>query len=242
MHFSAVVTDIAEILEETVKNKIDKFKCFCSNFTAAGQHQNFFSEKEMEAIKVCTSFYQLFSEVNRSWRWDSHRLLEMIIDRANSEEASTKLHNFQRKVDNQMKLKLLAENCKTENEQPPQGYSSMVAIVDKDYAKITLKEFQEVEHFLSIHFGDMPPVKRIKFGSVHLIWHIPAAVVPSLLKKAYLARESLLLMPILYIQIAEVIIWDKQWGMSPQVSVSRYRKYAIVKTVHCVFVWSNACL
>ena len=221
--FSAVVTDIADILENTIKHSIDKFKCFCLHFTAEGQNQNFFTPKEIEAIKSCTSFYQLFSETNKLWRWDSHRLLEMIIDRTKSEEAAAKLRDYRQKIDHQMKLKELAEAYQCSNEEPPPGYKKMIAIIDKDYAKITLGEFKEVEDFLSIHFGDVPPAKRIKpSNSVYILWHIPAAVVPSLLKKAYLAQESLLLMPILYIQIAKVTIWDKQWGLSPQVSVIVY--------------------
>jgi len=218
--FSAVVTDIAEILENTMKHSIDKFKCFCLHFTAEGQNQNFFTPKEIEAIKGCTSFYQLFSEANKLWRWDSHQLLEMIIDRTKSEEAAAKLRDYRQKIDYQMKLKLLAEAYQSNNEEPPPGYKNMVAIVDKDYAKVTLGEFKEVEDYLSIHFGDLPPAKRFKpSNSVYILWHVPAAVVPSLLKKAYRAQESLLVMPILYVKIAEVIIWDKQWGLSPQVSI-----------------------
>ena len=231
-----MVTDIAEILENTMKHSIDKFKCFCSNLTAEGRNQNFFTQKEIEAIKGSTSFYQLFSEVNKLWRWDSHRLLEMIIDRTNSEEAAAKLHHYRQKIDYQMELKLLAEACQSNNEEPPPGYKKMIAIVDKDYAKISLGEFKEVEDFLSIHFGDTPPAKRFKpSNSVFILWHIPAAAVPSLLKKAYLARESLLLMPIiLYIQIAEVIIWDKQWGLSPQVSVIVHLYMYIHGALHCL--------
>ena len=218
MEFNAVVFDIAEILENGLghTNNIEKFKCLCYGLTT--NDQLFFSAKEKAAIKSCKTFHELFSEVRRSMRWDSHRLLNIIIIRAGMEEAVTKLKQFEKKIDCQMKLKDIHDIFKAKDEPLPDGYTEMIAIVEKDYTHITLDEFKEIEDFLSIHLNELPPCKRAKYYSVRITWYIPTDAVPLLLQKAYQAREFLVLQPtIVYIAIAGVMVWDKNGAYSPQV-------------------------
>ena len=218
--FSAVVFDIAEILENALKQTgdINKFKCLCYGLTT--DDQLFFSTAERDAIRGCKSFHELFSEIHRSIRWDNYRLLKTIILRARLPEAAAKLEQFEKKINYQMKLKDFFDNCLAKDEGPPDGYTKMVAIVDKDYTQITLGDYKEIEDFLSVHFNELPPSKRAKLHSVQFTWYIPIVAVPLLLQKAYQAREFLILQPtIVYISIAGVMVWDKNETYSPQVRI-----------------------
>ena len=216
--FNAVVFDIAEILENTLKHTgdVDKFKCLCYGLTI--NDQLFFSTAEKDAIKGCKSFHALFSVIHHSMRWDSHRLLDSIILRTGLPEAAAKLEQFKKKIDYQMKLKDFFDSCGAKDEHPPEGYTEMIAIVKKDYTQITVGEYKEIEDFLSTHFNVLPPYKRVKRHSVQFTWYIPIIAMPLLLQKAYQAREFLTLQPtIVYISIAGVMVWDKNEIYSPQV-------------------------
>ena len=216
--FNAVVFDIAEILEKALKQTgdIEKFKCLCYGLTT--NDQLFFSTAERDAIKACKSFHELFSEIHRSMRWDSHRLLNTIIFRTGLPEAAAKLEQFENKIDYQIKLKQFFDKCAANEEAPPKGYTEMVAIVNKDYTQITAGEYKEIEDFLSTHLNELPLPKRAKLDSVQFIWYIPILAVPQLLLKAYQAREVFPLQPaIVYISIAGVMVWDKNGTYSPQV-------------------------
>jgi len=206
--FSAVVTDIADILENTIKHSIDKFKCFCLHFTAEGQNQNFFTPKEIEAIKSCTSFYQLFSETNKLWRWDSHRLLEMIIDRTKSEEAAAKLRDYRQKIDHQMKLKELAEAYQCSNEEPPPGYKKMVAIVDKDYATIVLEDCFKIDTYISECLGQFECTEYSESDSVKFVWIIPLDAAEELREKASKLKEAFKKASFISLEIHEVTIFN----------------------------------
>ena len=218
--FRAVVFDIAEILENELKHTgdINKFKCLCYGLTT--NDQLFFSTAERDAIRGCKSFHELFSEIHRSIRWDSYRLLNTIILRTRLPEAAAKLQQFEKKIEYQMKLKDFFDNWLAKDDRPPDGYTEMVAIVNKDYTQITVGDYKEIEDFLSIHFNELPPHKRARHHSVQFTWYIPIIAVPLLLQKAYQAREFLTLQPtIVYISIAGVMVWDKNEIYSPQVRI-----------------------
>ena len=223
--FTAVVFDIAKILEDALRHTgdIEKFKCLCYGLTA--DDQLFFSTAEKDAIKACKSFYVLFSEIHRSMRWDSHRLLSTIILRADLPEATAKLEQFKRKINYQIKLKDLFDSCVSNDRGPPDGYTEMVAIINKDYSEITVGEYKEIEDFLSTYFNELPPAKRARHHSVQFMWYIPTNAVPSLLLKAYQAREYFTLKPnIVCISIAGVIVWLNNEIYTLQVCSNNYIK------------------
>jgi len=216
--FNAAVFDIAQILESTLKptGDIEKFKCLCYGLTT--RDQLFFSAAEKDGIKACKSFYELFAEIHRSLRWDSHRLLKIIISRAGLPEAAAKLEQFEKKIDYLTKLKDISDSHVANDNPLSDGYAEMVAIVDKDYSQITVGEYKEIEDFLSVHLNELPPSKRVRHYSVKITWYIPTDAIPLLLQKAYQAREFLILQPtIVCITIAGVIIWDKNGVYSSQV-------------------------
>jgi len=222
--FNGALFDIAQILESTLKRSddIEKFKCLCYGLTT--HDQLFFSAAEKDAIKACKSFYELFSEIHRSLRWDSHRLLNTIITRAGLPEAAAKLEKFEKKINYQMKLKDISDSHVANDTPLPDGYAEMVAIVDKDYSQITVDEYKEIENFLSVHLNELPPPKCARHHSVQFTWYIPTDAVPMLLQKAYQAREFLMLQPtIVCITIAGVIVWDKSGIYSPQVYTYTHR-------------------
>ena len=216
--FNAVVFDIANILENALKHTgdIEKFKCLCYGLTT--NDQLFFSTAEKDAIRACKTFHELFSEIHRSMRWNSHRLLNTIILRADLPEAATRLEQYKTKINYQIKLRSIFDKCAVNEKQPPDGYTKMVAIINKDYTQITVGEYKEIEDFLSTHLSELPPANCARHHSVQLTWYIPTAAVVPLLIKAYQAREYFTLQPtILYLSIAGVMVWDKDSVYSPQV-------------------------
>lgn len=231
--FNAVVFDIAEILEKALKHTGDvhKFKCLCCGLTI--NDQLFFSSEEQRAIKDCKSFHELFAEIHKSMRWDSHRLLNIIIRRVDlpevAEKASHKLEQFEKKIKYQMKLKDVFDDCVAKDEHPPKGYAEMMVIIKKDYTQITVGDYKEIEDFLSTYLSELPPAKCARLNSVQFIWYIPTSAIPLLLLKAYQAREFLTLQPtIVYISIAGIMLWDKNESYSPQV------RTCSVRSCYCV--------
>ena len=214
--FNAVVYDIAEILDKHNASDVDKFKGLCYGLTI--DDQLFFSTAEKDAIRACKTFHSLFSEIHRSMRWDSHRLLNSIIIRTGLPEAAAKLEQFEKKINHQIKLKDFFDSCLAKDECLPDGFTEMVAIVNKDYSQITVGDYKDIENFLSTHLSELPPAKRAKHYSVQFTWHISINAVPVLLQKAYYARVFFILQPtIAYISIAGIMVWDKDGTFSPQV-------------------------
>ena len=216
LEFSALVADVAEILE--TPTNLQKIKLVCCNITTP-QKSLLLSEKENAEIRASSSVFEIFYLLRGHWRWDNHRLLFTLIKRDGSQEALEKLNQFRKKIYYTQELNKLADFCQSAEKPLPPGYTKMVAIIEKDYTDFTVKECDELDEYLVDAFGGIiPPTAKIEnSNSIKVTWYIPAEAVSWLLTKAYQAKEIFQLLSISYFEVDEVVIWKEKWPYSLQV-------------------------
>ena len=211
LEFSAMVADVAEILDKSAAN-LNTLKSVCYNI-ATLEKSLLFSDKESAAIRASPSVFDVFYELRGHWRWDSHRLLFTLIKRSRSKEAMEKLIQFQKKINYTKKLIELTKYYQSVQKPPPLGYTRMIAIIEKDYSDFTVTECKELDEYLADFFGSMAlcPFHPERSHSIKVTWYIPTEAVSGVLGKAYQAKGLLQLLSISYFEIDEVVIWNKKW-------------------------------
>ena len=221
LEFSAVVADVAEILEKTAN--LDKFKLVCCNVTTKGKSL-ILSENESSQIRASRSVFDIFYQLRNHWRWDNHRLLYTLIKRTGSQEAMDRLKQFRDKVDYTKKLNELSEYFQSVRKPPPAGYTKMRAIIDKDYTDFTVMDCTELNTYLATAFGSatLSPADYEPKASIQVTWYIPTEAVSGLLGIAYQAKETFQLLSISFFEIDEVVVWNKKWPHSLQVHIYVY--------------------
>ena len=150
LEFSALVADVADILEKSIN--LNKLKLVCCIITTIEKSQ-ILSEKESSQIQASKSVFDIFFLLRNHWRWDNHRLLYILIKRTGSQEAMDRLKQFRDKVDYTKKLNRLSEYFQSVRKPPPPGYTRMRAIIDKDYSEFTLTDCTELDKYLADAFG-----------------------------------------------------------------------------------------
>ncbi|XP_065903617.1 uncharacterized protein [Dysidea avara] len=207
--FAAVVADIAEELNECLHKKLDKIKLVCLHLTT-GQHIPILSQEEIHRIQACKSIYNIFAIMRSHWNWSSHRLLFTIIKRVDSPRALALLKKFEKKINYQNKLKDVHEHLKKNKLPHPPGYCKMVAIVDKDYSDISLKEGLEIEDFVSEYLGQAQPSDSTEEQSIQMVWYVPEIAIESLCAKAIQHKEAFIIESFLFLKIGSVVILDER--------------------------------
>ena len=218
LEFSAVVADVAEILEKTAN--LNKFKLVCCNVTTKGKSL-ILNEKESSQIHSSKSIYDIFYLLRNHWRWDNHRLLYTLIMRTGSQEAMKKLELFRRKIDYTIELNKISRHFQSVRKPPPPGYTKMRAIIDKDYSEFTVKDCTDLDEYLASALGGttLNPPEIKPTNSIQVTWYIPTEAVSGLLGRAYQAKETFQLLSISFFEIDEVVVWNKKWPHSLQVCV-----------------------
>ena len=225
VEFGAVVSDIAEELEQCIQKKLEKLKLVCYHLTD-GRNKLILSQYEKDQIKHSKTVYDIFEVVSPHWRWNSHRLLVTIIKRVKSPRALEMLDRFKKKIDYKSKLKSVHDLLERRNEPFPPGYCKMVAIVDKDYSEITLEEVSELEKFVEEYLGVRGFSEVHPSNSVCVLWHVPIAAVKSLSTKARQYKDGFILESFLYLKIGDVIVFDIRQNVSCCVHIiTSYYKY-----------------
>ena len=217
LDFSAMVADVAEILHKS-PTILNKLKLVCYSITTT-EKSLVFSEKESAAIRASPSVFDVFYELRDHWRWDSHRLLFTLIKRSGSRDAMEKLRQFQNKINYMKKLNEFTEYYQSVQKPPPDGYTRMIAIIDKDYSEFTVKECEELDEYLGDSFGSaaLNPAIYERHDSIKVTWYIPTEAVSGVLSRAYQAKELFQLFSILYFEIDEIVIWNVKSSYSLQV-------------------------
>ena len=220
LDFSALVADVAGILEKSNSLILNKFKLVCCN-VATTENSLILSEKESLQMRASKSVFDIFFLLRGHWRWDSHSLLYTLIKRTNSQEAMEKLKQFRDKVDYTKKLNKLSEYFQSVRKPPPPGYTRMRAIIDKDYSEFNVKDFIELDEHLAAAFGSttLNPPDYKPSTSIQVTWYIPTEAVSWLLGRAYQSKDTFQLLSISFFQIDEVVVWNKKWPDSLQVCV-----------------------
>ena len=234
LEFSALLADVAEILDKSSTN-LNKLKSVCYSITTT-EKSLLFSEKKTAAIRAGPSVFDVFYELRGHWRWDSHRLLFTLIKRSGSQEAMEKLIQFQNKINYTKKLIELTRYFQSVQKPPPPGYTKMIAIIEKDYSDFTLKECTELEEFLTDFFGStaLNPADYEESHSIKVTWYIPTEAVSGVLSRAYQGKELFKLLSISYFEIDEIVIWNDKRSYSLQVRMCIYSTYIIINVAWVV--------
>ena len=216
LEFSALIADVAELLEKSAN--INKFKLVCCHITTT-ENSLILSEKEISQIHAGSSVFDIFFQLRNHWRWDNHRLLYTLIKRTGSQEAMDRLKQFRNKVDYTKKLNKLSEYFQSVRKPPPPGYTRMRAIIDKDYTDFNVKDCTELDKYLAFALGSatLNPADYEPSTSIQVTWYIPTEAVSRLLGRAYHAKDTFQLLSISFFEIDEVVVWNKKWPNSLQV-------------------------
>ena len=189
LEFTAVVADVADELEKCDNKHINKVKTVCYNLKTT-QGKPVLSANDKEKIKTSKSMFDIFEVIDPHWRWNSHRLLFLIIKRVQSPKALELLENFRRKINYQIKIKNICTYFQQSKKPPPVGYTRMEAIIDKDYSEISLEEFSELEEFVNQYLDIIqPPIKVSPSESIEVVWLVSIEMVESLCSKVFQYKE-----------------------------------------------------
>ena len=112
-----------------------------------------FTAEQLKEIDVCNKIRDIFRKISFYLRWDDHLILSAIIRRLGSEECEEILSKFESKIDCQMKLEQIFEECKRQNQEVPKGFNKMAAIINKKYSRITKEECDQLKCFIAEHCG-----------------------------------------------------------------------------------------
>ena len=209
LEFSELISDLAEILNKSLRN-LNKLKLFFCTMRDS-ERSLLFNQQTSDKIHSSKTIYDMFYHLRGHWRWDSHHLLDILIKRAESPEALQKLNLFKNKIKYATKLKELADSFQSIYKSPPPGYTIMIAIIDKDYSKITLNDCKEVEEYLAKFCGGetLLPPNIENSNSIKITWYIPTEAVRDVLSKAHEIKEIFQMLSISFFQIDQVVIWNK---------------------------------
>ena len=192
LEFTAVVADVAGELEKCDNKDINKVKTVCYNLKTPNG-KPVLSSDDKEKIKTSNSMFDIFEVIDPHWRWNSHRLLFLIIKRVQSPTALELLEKFRRKINYQIKIKDIYKHFQHSKQPVPIGYTRMEAIIDKDYSDISLEEFSELEKFVDQHLGIIQcPIEVNQSKSIEVVWLVSIKAVDSLCSIVFKYKETLL--------------------------------------------------
>ena len=89
LQFSSMVADVADILQKSQLDVLDKLKLICYSITT---REKLLNEKEKAAIRASHSVFDIFYDLRGHWR--AH-LLFALIKRSESQEALKRYEQFQ---------------------------------------------------------------------------------------------------------------------------------------------------
>ena len=228
LEFSGLLVDVAEILNKS-STLLNRLKLFCYTIENSERSLLFSKEKSAEIYSSKTIF-DLFYHLRGHWRWDSHHLLYILIEKAKSQEALQRLSQFEIKIEYATKLKELAVSFQSIYNSPPPGYVTMIAIIDKDYSEFTLNDSKELDEYLARFYGGstfLPPNIE-NFNSMKITWYIPTEAVRDVLSKAYEIKEIFQMLSIIFFQIDQVVIWNEK--------MPYYLKVRKLWVIYCMYI------
>ena len=219
--FATLVNDIETILDKSTS--FQEFKLACYNIITAKKFL-LFSEKEVKAVKNTKSVSDVFNCLQGHWRWDSHQLLSTLIELNESYDALQKLRLFEAKIDYKRRLDEFSSYFQSMYEPLPQGCTRMMAIIEKKYSELSLKDCAKLDSYLAEALGGttLRPPFYDESNLVEVTWYIPVESVSRLLSKGYEARELFELLSISFFQIDDVVIWKKKWPYLLKVCTHTY--------------------
>ena len=180
-----------------------------------------FTAEQLEEIDACSKIRDIFRKLRFHLRWDDHLILTAIIERLESEECEELLGKFESKIDCQMRLEEIFEECKKHKEEIPKGFNKMVAIVNKKYSKITKEEYDQLKCFITEHCGVesyvLSPFLNMSSSSLLLEWLVPSTSITHMVETATNNKHIFIKESFVFLQIATTIVLNvknKVWYVS----------------------------
>ena len=216
---------LANILKELSKNEVenlDLIKVVCSYLTVKGDPSAlFFNKEQQEAIDACGNIKILFTKnLRHCWRWDDFSFLKKVIQSLDSSDRCERLlHQYEEKLNIQMKLQDIYEHCQQQKQELPKGYHKVVAIVqEKIFSRITLEEYRELKDFITQNCKVPPyvisPFIKARVSSLLLEWMVPLTAVSHMIEMATMNANVFITQNFVYLKISSTVIFDKRNNVS----------------------------
>ena len=213
--FVSIVSRIEEILMKS--NEVENLKAIKSicGYLPISNNSNklMFTAEQLEEIDACSKISgEIFRKLRFHLRWDDHLVLTAIIERLDSEECEELLGKFESKIDCQMKLEQIFEECKKHNEEIPKGFNKMVAIINKKYSQITKEEYDQLKCFITEHCGVesyvLSPFLNMSSSSLLLEWLVPSTAITHMVETATYNKYIFIKESFVFLKIATTVVLD----------------------------------
>ena len=206
--FGLLVSNITDIIRQSsTSQQLEGIKHALAHVTVHPMSPKpLFSDAELARIKRSQNVMELTEMCRSHWSWNNYCLLKLIVKKSGSKAAKDELQRFRRTVNARQKLKDLETSWLRSEGSCPEGFQSMLVIIDEDYDDITIDQLGEVEKFIS-EITKMP-VQAMKTNaiskgnSVLIEWWIPNEAVPFVVMMAFQNKEEFLRRSFLRLRIA----------------------------------------
>ena len=169
-----------------------------------------FTAEQLKEIDACNKIRDIFRKISFYLRWDDHLILSAIIRRLGSEECEEILSKFESKIDCQMKLEQIFEECKRQNQEVPKGFNKMAAIVNNKYSWITKEEYDQLKCFTAEYCGVesyvLSPFLNMSPSSLLLEWLVPSTAITHTVETATKHKHIFIKESFVFLQIATIVI------------------------------------
>ena len=214
IEFAVTVSCIEEKLTKSNEaENLNAIKSICGYLPISDNSDKLmFTAKQLEEIDACSKIRDIFRKLRYHLRWDDHLILTAIIRRLDSEECEELLGKFQSKIDCQMKLEQIFEECKKQEQEVPKGFDKMVAIVNKKYSRITKKEYDRLKCFIAKHCGVesyvLSPFLNMSPSSLLLEWLVPSIAITHMVETATKNEHIFIRESFIFMRIANTVVLD----------------------------------
>ena len=220
--FGILLSNIIKELSKNEPENLELIKDVCSYLTVKGDpNALLFNGDQQEAINACGNIRTLFrNNLRHCWRWDDFSILTKIVQSLDSTDHCMQLiHQYEKKIYSEMKLKDIYEYCKQESKDLPEGYHKMVAIVkNKSFFRITLAEYKQLKEFISQHCKVEPyvisPFTEAWPGSLSLEWFVLSTAVPHMIEMATVNANVFITQNFMFMKVSSKVIFDKRDNVS----------------------------
>jgi len=220
--FAILLTNIIRELKKNESENLETIKSVCSFLTIKDDPGVLlFSKEQQEAIDACDNVRTLFTKNLRGcWRWDDFSLLKILVQSLEpSERCEAMLKQFEQKLDSQMKLYKIYEQCSQEKRDIPDGYDKMVAIVNgKIFSRITMEEYKDLKQFISSHLEVkpcvIPPFYKAATFSLILEFFVPNTAISHMVETATKHKDEFVKESFVYLRISLNVIFDLRQNVS----------------------------
>ena len=168
-----------------------------------------FSGEQLEEIDACSNIGGVFRKLRVYLRRDDHLILSAIVKSLDSAECKELLEKFECKIDCQMKLEQIFEECRKQKQKIPKRFDKMVAIVNKEYSQITKKEYDKLKQFIAKHCGVksyvLSPFWNMSPSSLLLEWLVPSTAITYMVETATKHKHIFINESFVFLQITTTI-------------------------------------